>query len=211
MIATFERPAMEQLRHDFSVLRGNWLWFVLLGVGISVLGFIALGSVVVASLATAMVIGVLLMIGGFAEAIGAFWSRAWSGFLMHMLCGVLSIVVGLMFLRAPVDALIVMTLLLACLLMASGFFRIIAALTYRFAGWGWPLAGGVVDLLLGVMILFGLPESAFWVIGLYVGISLLFRGANWIAIGLALRSLPVPKARWSRQGVEQGESAAAHN
>jgi uncharacterized membrane protein HdeD (DUF308 family) len=32
--------------------------------------------------------------------------------------------------------------------------------------------------------------SALWVIGLFVGINLLFRGFNWIAIGLALRSLP---------------------
>jgi hypothetical protein len=28
------------------------------------------------------------------------------------------------------------------------------------------------------------------VIGLYVAINLLFRGFNWIALGLALRSLP---------------------
>ncbi len=37
------------------------------------------------------------------------------------------------------------------------------------------------------------PASALWVIGLFVGINLLFRGFNWIALGLALRSLPRPQ------------------
>jgi len=173
-------------------LRGEWLWFVILGVVLIVLGFVALGSVVIASLATAMVIGALLLIGGVAETVGAFWCRGWSGFFLHLLTGVLSVVVGLMFLRAPVDALISLTLLLACLLMVSGIFKIVATLSLRFAAWGWPLASGIIDVVLGMMIWQDFPESAFWVIGMFLGISLVFRGVNWIGLGLALRSL-VPK------------------
>ena len=45
-------------------------------------------------------------------------------------------------------------------------------------------------MVLGVMIWQQWPASALWVIGLFVGISLLFRGANWIGLGLALRTLP---------------------
>ena len=55
---------------------------------------------------------------------------------------------------------------------------------------GWPLASGVIDLMLGVLIWLEWPASGLWVIGLFVGISLLFRGFNWIALGLALRTLP---------------------
>ena len=79
---------------------------------------------------------------------------------------------------------------LACLLMVGGIFKIVAALNYRFAGWGWPLVGGIIDLILGVMIWHDLPASALWVIGLFLGINLVFRGFNWIAIGLALKSSP---------------------
>ena len=74
--------------------------------------------------------------------------------------------------------------------MVGGIFKIIAALSYRFAGWGWPLVGGVIDVILGVMSWQQWPSSALWVIGLFVGISLLFRGLNWIGLGLALRTLP---------------------
>jgi len=178
------------LRHDLAALQGNWLWFVLLGGALILLGFVALGSVVVASLATAVAIGALVLVSGVAETVGAFWCRGWSGFFTHLLSGVLSIVVGVLFLRAPVDALLVMTLLLACLLLVGGIFRVAAALSHRFAGWGWTLAAGAIDLLLGGMILADWPAAALWVIGMFVGISLVFRGANWVSLGVALRALP---------------------
>jgi uncharacterized membrane protein HdeD (DUF308 family) len=192
MSTVHERSPIADLRHDLTSLRGNWLWFVLLGVALIVLGFVALGSLVAASLATAVVIGALMLVGGAAETIGAFWCRGWSGFFFHLLSGVLSIVVGVLFLRAPVNALLALTLLLSCLLMVGGIFKIVAALSYRFAAWGWPLVSGIIDVILGVMIWQGWPASALWVIGLFLGISLLFRGFNWIGLGLALRTMARP-------------------
>jgi uncharacterized membrane protein HdeD (DUF308 family) len=65
-----------------------------------------------------------------------------------------------------------------------------ATLSYRFEAWGWPLVSGVIDLILGVLIWLEWPASAWWVLGLFVGISLVFRGFNWIGLGLALRVPP---------------------
>jgi uncharacterized membrane protein HdeD (DUF308 family) len=160
------------------------------GATLIILGFVALGSPWIATLTIALVIGALLVVSGAAETIGAFWSWRWSGFFLHLLSGVLSIVVGVLFLRAPVDAVLALTLLLACLLMVGGIFKMVAALTYRFAVWGWPLVSGIIDLILGVLIWLEWPVSGLWVIGLFVGISLVFRGFNWIGLGLALRALP---------------------
>jgi uncharacterized membrane protein HdeD (DUF308 family) len=193
MSTSFERPLVAELRHGLSALRGNWLWFVVLGGVLVALGIIALGSVVIASLAAAVAIGILLLLAGVGEVIGAFWCRGWSGFFLELLSGVLSIVVGLLFLRAPLNALAALTLLIACFLMVGGIFKIVAALSYRFAAWGWSLASGIIDVVLGVMIWQEWPASALWVIGLFVGINLLFRGFNWIALGLALRSPPRPQ------------------
>jgi uncharacterized membrane protein HdeD (DUF308 family) len=182
-----------ELLHELNALRGNWFWFVLVGVALVVLGTVALGSAVIASLAAAAAIGALLLLGGAAEAVGAFWCRCWSGFFLELLSGVLSIVVGLRFLRAPVGALVALTLLLACFLMVGGIFKVVAAVAYRFAAWGWSLAGGIIEVILGLMIWQGWPESSLRVIGLFVGINLIFREFNWIALGLALRSLPRPE------------------
>ena len=190
MSTAMERPLIVELRHGLNALRGNWFWFVLLGISLILLGAVALGSVVITSLAVAAVIGVLLIMGGVFEAIGAAWCRGWSGFFLHLLSGILSIVIGVLFLRAPVGALAALTLLLAFFLMTGGVFKIVTSLSYRFAAWGWALAGGVIDVLLGLMIWQEWPASALWVIGLFVGINFIFRGVNWIALGLALRSLP---------------------
>ena len=187
MSTTYERQALAEAREELSAFRRNWFWFVLLGVALIVVGVLALGSVVVASLATAIVIGALLLVGGVVEIAGALWSRGWRGIFLHLLSGVLSLVVGILFLRAPVDALLALTLLLACLLMVGGIFKIIAALSYQFEGWGWPLVSGLIDLFLGVLIWLDWPASGLWVIGLYVGISLVFRGFNWIGLAIALR------------------------
>jgi uncharacterized membrane protein HdeD (DUF308 family) len=193
MTTVFESPPGGGLRHERAALGGNWLWFVILGIALIVLGFIALSAVVVTSLAAAVVIGALMLVGGVVEIIGVAWCRGWSGFFLHLMSGLLSIVIGGLFIKAPFDALLAMTLLLACLLTVGGVFKIIAALTYRFAAWGWPLLSGLIDLILGVLIWGEWPGSALWVIGMFVGISLIFRGVNWIGLGLLLRT-PTPSA-----------------
>src|SRR5947209_403176 len=190
MSTAFEPPALAVLRHELGALRGNWFWFVLVGIALVVLGTVAIGSVVIASIAVAVVLGVLILLGGIAEALGAFWARGWSGFFLHVLSGVLSIVIGVMFLRAPVGELLALTLLVASFLLVGGIFKIVAALSHRFAAWGWPLASGVIDVVLGLMIWQSWPSSALWVIGVFVGINMIFRGINWVALGLAFRSLP---------------------
>ena len=183
---------LPELRHELNALRGNWFWFVLLGVAARPghrrprLGGGRLAGRGGGDRRAAPA-------WGRGRAVEAFWCRCWSGFFLKLLSGVLSIVVGLLFLRAPLNAVAALTLLLACYLMVGGMFKIVAAASYRFAAWGWSLAGGIIDMIIGLMIWQEWPASALWVIGLFVGIDLLFRRFNWIALGMALRSLPRPE------------------
>ena len=94
---------------------------------------------------------------------------------------------------APVGALAALTLLMVRFLLVGGIFKIVAAVSYQFAAWGWSLAGGINDVILAQMIWHEWRASALGVIVLFVGINLLFRGLNWIAVGLALCSLPRPQ------------------
>jgi uncharacterized membrane protein HdeD (DUF308 family) len=190
MSTGFERRFASELRHELEALHGQWIWFVILGALLVVLGMVALSSVVIASLAVAVAIGVLLLIAGIGETIGAFWCRRWSGFFMHLLSGILSIVVGVLFFRNPATADLALTVLIASFLLVGGIFKIVAALSYRFASWGWPLMSGIIDVILGVLIWQEWPASSFVVIGVFLGINLIFRGFNWIGLGFALRSMP---------------------
>jgi uncharacterized membrane protein HdeD (DUF308 family) len=181
------RLARRVLRHELEAIRAHWVWFLVLGITLIIIGTIAVGMPFVASLATAVAFGALLLVGGIAQLTGAFWTRDWSGFLLSLLMGVLYAVLGLFFMRDPGDALLAMTLLLACALIIGGLFRIIGSAMYRFPHWGWVFVGGIINLALGVMIWRQWPVSGLWVIGLFVGIDLIFTGWTWVMLALAVR------------------------
>ena len=185
------RLARRVLRHELEAIKGNWGWILALGIVLIIVGTLAVAMPLVASLATALVLGWLLLMGGIAQLVGAFWMRDWSGFFLSLLIGVMYLVLGLMFLRAPVKAELMMTLLLACGLIIGGLFRIIGSLMYQFPNWGWTLVGGAINLVLGLLIWQQLPEAALWVIGLFVGIDMIFTGWTWVMLSLAVKNLKV--------------------
>ena len=185
-----ETPLRKVIRHELQAIRGEWIWLVVLGIALIVLGTILLGSPVIATLATVTTLGVLILLGGGMEVIGAFWCREWSGFFLTLLSGILGVVLGLMLLGNPIQGGITLTILLASFLFVSGIFKAVAAVTHRFGGWGWLLLSGVIDVVLGVLIWLELPMSGLTIIGLLVGISIIFRGVSWLMLGLTLRQIP---------------------
>ena len=50
------------------------------------------------------------------------------------------------------------------------------------------LASGIIDIVLGVVLLIGLPGTALWALGLILGINLIFGG--WALIFMALHARP---------------------
>jgi uncharacterized membrane protein HdeD (DUF308 family) len=178
------------VRHELEAIRARWVWFVALGIVMVVLGTIALLTPWVATGAAVLTFGVLLMAAGIATAVGAFWSRDWSGFLVSLLMGVLYVVLGLIFVRKPGLAATALTALIASLLMVGGVVKIVAAVTLRFPQWIWVVVSGGISLALGLMIWNDFPESSLWVIGLFLGIDMIFHGWFDIMLGLSLRRLP---------------------
>src|SRR5947209_6833285 len=187
-------PLRNAIRHELQAIRGKWLWLVVLGIALIVLGVILLGSPVIATLATVTAIGILILLGGAMEVVGAFGCQEWSGFFLALLSGILGVVIGLMLLANPIQGGITLTILLASFLFVGGIFKAVAALAHRFGGWGWLLLSGGVDIVLGVMIWRELPMSGLTIIGVLVGISLIFRGVSWLMVGFALKRIPSPVA-----------------
>ena len=190
MAGLSQTPLRKVIRHEIQAIRGKWIWLVVLGIALIVLGTILLGSPVIATLATVTAIGVLILLGGGIEAVGAFWCQEWSGFFLALLSGILGIVVGLMLLANPIQGGITLTILLASFLFVGGIFKAVASIAHRFEGWGWLLLSGVIDVVIGVMIWRELPMSGLTIIGVLVGISLIFRGVSWLMVGFALKRLP---------------------
>ena len=187
-------PLANAIRHELQAIRGKWIWLVVLGIVLILLGTSLLSFPVITTLATVKLLGVLILVGGVVEVVGAFWCREWSGFFLELLSGVLGVVVGLMLLGNPIQGGITLTVLLASFLFVGGLFKAITAFAHRFGGWGWLLASGVIDVALGVMIWSELPMSGLTIIGLLVGISLIFRGVSWLMLGFTLKRIPKPIA-----------------
>jgi uncharacterized membrane protein HdeD (DUF308 family) len=173
-----------------DILRRNWGWFVALGIVEIVLGTIAVGASYFATLATVLLLACLLLIGGVLSIVHAFWRRQWGGFFIDLVTGILYVFVGLMFIGNPGVAAVTLTLLIAVFLVMGGVFRIVAALVGRFHHWGWVLLNGIITLLLGIMIWSEWPWSGLWVIGLFIGIDMIFYGWSLVMVGLTAKNLP---------------------
>jgi uncharacterized membrane protein HdeD (DUF308 family) len=160
-------------------------------------GFVALGSVVLATVASVLVVGVMMIIAGVAEVINAFQLKSWGKFLLWALLGLLYIIAGFMAFENPVLAAVVLTLVLGVSLFASGAMRIFLAFSMkRETPWIWVAISGVITLLLGLLILTRWPINSVYILGLFLGIDLVIAGASWIGIGLGLRrSQTAPEVR----------------
>ena len=134
--------------------------------------------------------GMIMLIGGISQVVSAFWAGKWSGFLLQVLVGILYVVVGFIVIDAPVGSAASLTLVIAAFLFIGGMVRIVVALVDRFTGWGWVLLNGAVTLLLGLLIYKQWPLSGLFVIGLFVGIEMIFNGWYWVMLALGLKKLP---------------------
>ncbi len=174
---------------DFEIsLQEHRGWYMFVGIAAICLGIFALGAVGLVTLTSVVVFGWVLMFSGVMQAVHAFRVRIGEGFFLYILSGILRFVVGILLVSRPLVGAATITLLLAVLFLVGGCVRIAYSAYARFRGWGWVLLNGLVTLALGLMILNQWPSSAIWVIGLFVGIDLVFDG--WAMVGMALAARP---------------------
>ena len=172
---------------DLESLRAGRLFLIIMVVALIVLGAVAMGSSFIATLATVLVFGLVLLVGAVFQVVTAFWAHRWRGFFLHMIAGVLYLVAGLFMIQNPVEAALGLTVLVAVCLLVGGIIRIVMSVFERFEGWGWVFVNGLVSVLLGAAIWRQWPLSGFWVIGLFVGIEMFLSGLSWLMLALALR------------------------
>ncbi|MEI7871822.1 MAG: HdeD family acid-resistance protein [Alphaproteobacteria bacterium] len=190
MSMTANNSAPQSLADGLKALRAKWGWIVALGVVFLIAGVIALGSVVAATETAVLVVGIMMLMGGVAEIIAAFGVKSWGKFLFWLLLGVLYVAAGIIAIMNPLLAATYLTLMLGFALVFGGVLRIFLAFQIKSAGggqWGWVVLSGLVTLLLGAMIIAQWPASSLFVLGIFLGIDLIFIGAGWITMGLALK------------------------
>jgi uncharacterized membrane protein HdeD (DUF308 family) len=173
---------------ELAPLRAKSGWIIALGVVYVLTGLIALGSVVAATKVTVFVVGIMMLIAGAAEVLNAFQIKTWGKFLLWLLVGILYIVAGFVTFENPLLAAAMLTLILGFALIFSGVMRIILGLSMKQgAPWLLVVLSGAITLLLGLVVVAHWPVSGLYILGMFLGIDLLFAGIGWIGIGLGLR------------------------
>jgi uncharacterized membrane protein HdeD (DUF308 family) len=178
---------------EAQTIRKHSTWFTIYGIALIVLGALAILMPNIATLATSIFVGWLLLAGGVFGLVSVIQTGSSApGFWWNLLTAVLYLLAGATLLWNPVAGVVTLTIVLAAYLLATGVIKVLVAFGYRDAipgAWLWMLLSAVIDVALGVLIVAGLPGTAAWVLGLMVGINLVFTGMALAVAANCCRSM----------------------
>ncbi len=187
-----QTPLGGPITSELQQIGNRWGHFLTLGIILVILGTLAIIFSCIASMAVALTFGIVLAVSGLVQIVTSFWASRWSGFFIELLVGLLYLVAGIFLIRHLGAAIAALTLFMAFAYIIGGVMRIAFGITHRVVGSGWVLLNGILSLILGIWIWVQWPWDTFWVIGLFVGIDLIFLGWSWIMLGAAVKPAKAP-------------------
>jgi uncharacterized membrane protein HdeD (DUF308 family) len=176
-----------------ETMREHWVLFMVEGIVLVVLGMLAIIIPQLASLAVTILIGWLFLISGVVGLVTTFWVKGAPGFWWSLVSAVIAIGAGVVLLGWPISGTVSLTLVLIVFFIVEGVASIMYGIEHRreaSSRSGWMIVSGVIDLILAAIIFSGLPGTAFWALGLLVGINMVFGGTSLIAMALGARAQP---------------------
>jgi uncharacterized membrane protein HdeD (DUF308 family) len=170
----------------FERARKRWRWFLALGIGLILLGIVALGDTFMITLFSVALIGWILILSAGFHAIQ--WIRGREARHYLDLFGfIINFVAGLILVLDPAVGALTLTLVLAVFFLVVGAMELTTAISSDVPHRGWAILNGAISIALGILLWIHWPISALWFIGFAVGIALIFRGWTWVMLALVLR------------------------
>ena len=120
------------------------------------------------------------LVGGLGYAVKNWW--------MSLLLGLLYIAVALCLLFAPVSSYVALSVIFSISILVSGILEIAFALANKkgISSWGWYLAGGIIDLILGIFLMAS-PGLSMEVLPFVLAFWLMFRGFSATGYSMDLK------------------------
>ncbi len=181
----------------------HWIFFLVEGTVLILLGLLAIIIPSFASTNVTVVLGWLFLISGAIGLATTYWTRQAPGFWWSLVSALLAILVGVVLIAHkaqdlygglmgwPFEKIGPLRLILVLFFLVEGGASIMFAFEHRrqFSGrWAWMLASGVVDIVLASIVIFNLPGTSAWTMGLLVGINMILGGFALTAMGLHARA-----------------------
>jgi uncharacterized membrane protein HdeD (DUF308 family) len=116
---------------------------------------------------------------------------------VELIMGILFIVVGVWVFMTPATSYLALSTFFAITFLFTGIMEISFATSSKkyVEGWGWSLAGGIVDTIIGLLLV-STPSFTMAVLPFYIGFALLFRSSLAIGLSIELSKLKVPDWGW---------------
>jgi uncharacterized membrane protein HdeD (DUF308 family) len=188
MTMSVEAAAQALREATREVVRRYSTWYLIQGVLMVLAGIVALVYPFVSTVALVVVLGWLLIFSGIVQGISLIGAQNVPNFWLQLVSVVLSIIVGVLFLRRPGEAVVTLTLLLIVFFMVEGFAKLLFSLTIRpLPNWGWVFASGIIGILLSIYLLANLTTTAVWLLGVLLGIQLIFEGVALSSLAWQVR------------------------
>ena len=159
-----------------------------LSIILIVFGLLAIALPMVSSIGVAIVIGWMVIFAGIAQLVHAFQSTGVGPIVWKVLVALIYLVAGFSLIARPAAGVAGLTLVLGVFLFAEGIADVVAYFATRKSGNSpWMLLDGIITLILGFLIWNRWPSSSLWVIGTFVGISMVMTGTTRFMMALAVR------------------------
>ena len=174
---------MQQQMQEY--LQIHWRLFLAEGIFFIFLGLCAIVVPQFFTVAIVVFLGWILLFGGIVHVSRAFVFPDMPGFGWWLFMGVLQVIVGYLFITKPVAGALTLTMLMTVFFALEGVAKISLALMMRpLANWGFILFSGITALVFALIIWISWSESAQWLLGLFLGINMVFLGWSLVKISL---------------------------
>ncbi len=161
---------------------------IVFSIVLIIFGFLAITLPIVSSIGVAIIVGWLAIFAGVAQLVHAFQSKGIGHILWKIVVAFFYLVAGASLITRPALGVAGLTLVLGIFLLAEGIADVVAYFATRKSGSSpWMLLDGIITLVLGFMIWNRWPSGSLWVIGTFVGISMVMTGTTRLMMALAVR------------------------
>jgi uncharacterized membrane protein HdeD (DUF308 family) len=160
-----------------------WWLVVLLGLASFVAGVILVFKPSHSLATLAVIFGIFLLLDGIAAVVSSFQREEGAG--LFAIVGVLGIVIGIVLIRHPTNAVNLIGLIIGIWLVAAGVAQLIAAVRERHR-LVLRLALAALEIIIGIAVVSN-PHIGYATLAILLGIWLILNGLGTILVGIALR------------------------
>lgn len=117
---------------------------------------------------------------------------------LSLLIGIALFILGILVFVFPAQSYLGMSLLFGWVMLVTGILEVVLSTANRHfvTGRGWILAGGIIEIILGLILIFNVALSAA-TLPIFLGFWLLLRGFSTIGLGGDMNALEIAGSGWT--------------